>query len=131
MAKSVNCFRIFIYILIMNVRHFTTFMLHFQQCYTELYENGPFSAVMSIRYPSGIYKKSPRNAVVRGDALTWLSQVTKLGELLMEEQFDRINRSIPVFGNDNFRDILAFRIGIVIIIPVKKRHDIGVLLQRA
>ncbi|MNW19751.1 hypothetical protein D3C71_2198740 [compost metagenome] len=51
--------------------------------------------------------------------------------LFEEHQLYCTNGSIPLLGNNNLDNILLLRLFIVIIIPVKKGDDIGILLNRS
>ena len=56
-------------------------------------------------------------------------QVDEFVVLFDECQFNCANRAVTLFGNNDFDNILLFRFGVVVVIPVQEADDIGILLN--
>ena len=56
--------------------------------------------------------------------------IHKLRIIRQPNQIHRPNRTIPLFSNNDLRNILILRILIIIIIPVNEHNNIGILLNR-
>ena len=46
-------------------------------------------------------------------------------------RLDRAGFAVPVFGNDDFRDVLFFGVGVIIVVAVDEHDRIRVLLDGA